>query len=266
MSGTDSSKTGNMASDNPVVVLVDPQLGENIGAAARAMLNCGLVELRIVRPRDGWPNDRAFATSSGALAKMPPPKVFATTAEAVADCHFIAATTARPREQVKPIYTARALAGEVRLRSSEGQRCALLFGAERTGLENDDIALSHAIVTIPLNPGFSSLNLAQAVLLVSYEWSMAGSDTPDRFLQRGGSPPATQHEIEEFIARLNTELDRNHFIRNPDMRPVMLRNIRNVYSRADLTQQEVRTLHGILTALLGKKGPPRHDDDCRNKV
>lgn len=252
------TRTYNNNLSAPVIVLVEPQMGENIGGAARAMLNCGITELRLVRPRDGWPNGKATAMSSGALAVMPEVKIFKTTAEAVADCHFVAATTARIRDQVKKVFTANGIAGELHRASFEGKKTAVLFGAERTGLENDDIALSHAVINIPLNPEFSSLNLAQAVLLVSYEWAMAISETPRETFRIGDSRAATQKEIESFLDRLETELEGNFFFRNPDMQPSMMRNIRNVYSRAELTEQEVRTLHGILAAFQGKKDPPHN--------
>lgn len=237
----------------PVVVLVDPQMGENIGAAARAMLNCGLQDLRLVRPRDGWPNARAQAMSSGALDRMPEVRVYETTADAVADCHFVAATTARPREQVKEVHTPRTIVPVLSERIAAGNRVAILFGAERTGLENDDIALSRAVITVPLNPGFSSLNLAQAVLTVSYEWRMQCVGVCPAELHRGDSLPVPHHLLEEFLCRLEGELDTHHFFRTPEMRPAMVRNIRNMFTRADLTDQEVRTLHGIVTALTGGK-------------
>ncbi len=239
-----------------MIVLVDPQMGENIGAAARAMLNCGLRDLRLVRPRDGWPSEKAVAMSSGALSRMPEPQVFETTAQAVADCHFVVATTARLRDQVKLVHTARSAATEIGERIRSGQKAAILFGAERTGLENDDIALAHAVINIPLNPDFSSLNLAQAVLVVAYEWAMSREDIPQAGLRTGDSRPATQVEIEAFLDRLEKDLEDSYFFRNPDMRPAMMRNIRNVYSRAQLTEQEVRTLHGMLAAFQGRKSPP----------
>ena len=154
----------------PVIVLVNPQMGENIGAAARAMFNCGIDELRIVNPRDGWPNEKAHIMSSGAFDKLPPVKVHATTAEALADCHYPYATTARIRDMIKPVLTAKEAAGDCRAREAAGQKCAYLFGAERAGLDNKDVALSHSIITIPVNPDFSSLNLGQGVLLCAYEW------------------------------------------------------------------------------------------------
>jgi tRNA/rRNA methyltransferase len=249
--------TGYTHSDSDtVIVLVEPQMAENIGASARAMLNCGLKTLRLVAPRDGWPSEKAEAMSSGALSKMPKVKVFQKTAEAVADCHFVAATTARIRNQVKEIYTPAGIAEEIYNRNIAGEKTAIIFGAERTGLHNDDIALANAVINIPLNPEFSSLNLAQAVLLVSYGIHIFTVNTPPKLLREGDSRPATQFETEEFLERLEQELDNNHFFRNPDMRPSMLRNIRNVYTRAGLTVQEVKTLHGMISALQGKKKPP----------
>lgn len=244
---------------DPAIVLVDPQMGENIGAAARAMLNFGLTDLRLVRPRDGWPNEKAVSMSSGALTLMPEPRVFTSLANAVADCHFVIATTARIRDQVKIIHSPKNAATEIRRLSEDGQKTAILFGAERTGLENDDIALAHAVINVPTNPEFSSINLAQAVLLVTYEWFACGDcETPpqDGILRTGESRPATHQEIEGFVKRLEEELERTYFFRNPDMRPAMMRNVRNVYSRARMTEQEVRTLHGILAAFQGKKDPP----------
>lgn len=237
----------------PVAVLVDPQMGENIGAAARAMMNCSLSEMRLVRPRDGWPNPAAEAMSAGALAKMPPVRVFDTTAAALADCHYTLATTARTRDMVKPCFTAREAAGELARRASEGQKTAILFGAERAGLENDDVALAHGIVTIPLNPAFSSLNLGQAVLLLAYEWSQ--SHAPEIAVARAEEDlPAAHDKLVEMFARLEAELEAHNFFRAGGQKPVMIRNLRNMLSRADMTEQEVRTFHGIITALTGKRG------------
>lgn len=259
MSGTDRTqiREGRGGEDAPVVILVDPQLGENIGTAARAMLNCGLERLRLVRPRDGWPNEKALSASSGALERMPPVEIFDSVPEAIADLHHVYATTARPREMVKPVLTPAAAGADIRARQARGEKTGLLFGAERMGLTSDDVALAHAIITAPLNPGFSSLNLAQGVLLVAHGWWSAGDDSPQAQLPTGDSRPATHAELEELLVRLEGELDAHHFFRNPDMRPTMARNIRSLFTRAVPTEQEVRTFHGILTALLGGKGPPR---------
>jgi tRNA/rRNA methyltransferase len=237
----------------PAIILVGPQMGENIGASARAMLNCGVETLRIVNPRDGWPSERAEAMSSGALAKMPPVGVYASTEAAVADCHFVLATTARPRDMVKEVYTARGAAIEARKRQAQGQRIGFLFGAERAGLVNEDVALSHGVITIPLNPGFSSLNLAQAVLLVTYEWMIAGDATPERQLLAQGAEPATHDHMANLFERLEMALDEGRFFRNPDSQPAMIRNLRSALIRANMTEQEVRTFHGVISSLAGKK-------------
>lgn len=232
-------------------------MGENIGTAARAMLNCGLTDLRIVRPRDGWPNEKAVSASAGALENMPPVRVYETPQAALADCHQVYATTARPRELVKPVYTPRGAAADMRTRQTSGQKIGIMFGGERAGLTTDDVALAHGVITIPLHPGFTSLNLAQAVLLVAHAWHEAGDDTPGRVVPTGDSLPAPHEEIEAFLTRLEDDLESGNFFRTPEMKPAMLRNIRALYLRAEPTDQEIRTLHGMLTALLGKKGSVR---------
>lgn len=251
MTGTDRTKPNSaaIAENSPVVVLVDPQMGENIGAAARAMLNCGLDCLRIVNPRDGWPNERADAMAAGALEIMPPVEVFATTAEAIADCHYVVATTARMRGMVKPVLTPRAAGVELARQQKGGKRTAILFGAERSGLTNDDTALAHAVVTIPLNPHFSSLNLGQAVLLLAYEWAQNHDGTPPVQLPTGDTAPATHDQLVALCARLENEMERGGFFRSPDQRPTIIRNLLNMLSRAQMTEQETRTFHGIITAL-----------------
>lgn len=235
----------------PVIVLVNPQMGENIGAAARAMLNCGIDELRIVNPRDGWPNDRAEAMSSGAFDKMPPVQVYDTTAQALADCHYTYATTARPRDMVKPVMTAKEAALDARTRESQGQKIAYLFGAERAGLDNEDVARSHAIITIPVNPEFSSLNLGQGVLLCAYEWFQAGEHPaatvdPDTL-------PAPHDELDNLYGRLETELRSGGFFRTQEMQPTVMRNLKNMLGRTEMTSQEIKTFHGIITVLTGRK-------------
>lgn len=237
----------------PAIVLVDPQMGENIGACARAMLNCGLTELRLVRPRDGWPNERATAMSSGALDKMPSAAVFEKTADALAGFHFVLATTARPRDMVKPVFTARQAAAELRRREARGEKTALLFGAERTGLENDDVALAHGIVTIPVNPDFSSINLAQAVLLAAYEWFQEPAPAPALTGTAEDNAPAPHDKLVELFERLESELEEHNFFRTGGQKPVMVRNLRNMLARAGMTEQEVRTFHGVVSALTGKK-------------
>ena len=234
----------------PAIILVEPQMGENIGAAARAMLNCGLTDLRIVNPRDGWPNERATAMSSGALDKMPPVRVFDTTAQAVADLQYVYATTARPRDMTKPVFTARAAADDIKARA--GQATGYLFGPERAGLSNDDVALAHAIITIPMNPDFSSLNLGQGVLLCAYEWFQAMDDTPGH-IDPAAEAPAPHGEMDELFGRLEGELSEGGFFRTQELRPNVMRNLKNMFLRMNMTSQEVRTFHGIITTLIGRK-------------
>jgi len=239
-------------SQDPVIVLVRPQMGENIGAAARAMLNCGLTAMRLVNPRDGWPSAPAEAMAAGAFDHMPPVPVFAKTAEAIADCHYIYATTARPRDMIKPVFTARTAAEDIRKRQAAGQKTAILFGAERSGLENDEVALAHAIVTIPLNPASTSLNLGQGVLLMAYEWFQLG--VAGERIRTEEELPATHDKLLELFERLENELETHKFFRNDGQKPIMIRNLRNMLSRAQMTEQEVRTFHGIISGLTGKKG------------
>ncbi len=234
------------------IILSNPQMGENIGAAARSMLNFGLTDLRIVNPRDGWPNARAVTLASGALDIIEP-KVFDTLAEAIADLHFTFATTARKRDMVKPEFTPMSAAIEGKARIVQNQNIGIIFGAERTGLLNDEISQCQAIISIPTNPNFSSLNLGQSVLLIAYEW-MKEHETGNR-LDMGDSFPATQSEVHNFIARLENDLDERNFFRSEDLRATMKRNIQNIFTRADISEQELRTLHGVLSALRGNKTP-----------
>ncbi|MGH6928913.1 MAG: RNA methyltransferase [Dongiaceae bacterium] len=249
MAGTDRSKDGSAPTSGPAIILVEPQLGENIGTAARAMLNCGLGELRLVRPRDGWPNPKAVAAASGADEVVRDARLFDSTAAAVADLNRVYGTTARDRGMIKPVVTPRQAAVEMRAAERRGEKVGVLFGPERTGLVNDDIPLADTIVQVPLNPAYSSLNLAQAVLLVGYEWFQVAVDVPSRELVTNETRPATKAELLNFFAHLEKELDDCGFLRHADKRPVMVRNIRNMFQRAELTEQEIRTLHGIVKEL-----------------
>ncbi len=239
----------------PAIILVRPQLPENIGAAARAMLNCGLSDLRLVKPRARWPHAKARAMAAGADRVLDAARLFDDVASAVADLNYVLATTARPRDQVRAVLTPRAAAAELRTREAAG----VLFGPERTGLENDEMALADALVTVPLNRDFASLNLAQAALLIAYEWFQAGDPTPGRRLRLPGkAAPAKKRELDGLFTRLEDELSRCGFLRNSAMRPTMIRNVRNMFLRAELTEQEVRTLHGIVTGLTRRPHAP-HD-------
>jgi tRNA/rRNA methyltransferase len=247
MAGTDKSRESRLG--GPAVILVEPQLGENIGVVARAMLNCGMTDLRLVRPRDGWPNEKARAAASGADRVIDAVRLYDTPAQAIAGFSRIFATTARPRYMIKPVMTPRAAAGELRAETAAGVACGLLFGRERNGLENDDIALADTVIQVPLNPAFSSLSLPQAVLLVAYEWFQAGDATPAEELVMGRTQPADKGAMLYFFERLEAALDVGGFFPVADKRPGMIRNIRNIFQRQRLTEQELRTLHGILTAL-----------------
>ncbi len=245
----------------PAIVLVEPQLGENVGFAARAMANCGLADLRLVRPREPWPNPRARAAASGADAVVDGARVYASTAEAVADLHRLYAATARPRDMVKPVLTPRAAAAELRRETAAGAACGVLFGPERTGFDNDDAARADALIVAPLDPAFSSLNLGQAVLLVAWEWWQAAGETPAEALPLGDSRPANRAELEGFFDHLFAELDAAGFLRVVEKRPIMVRNLRNLFLRARPTEKEVRALRGVVKALArGPRRPARGPD------
>lgn len=248
MAGTDRKRAA-IPAGGPAIVLVEPQLGENVGAAARAMLNCGLVELRLVHPRDGWPNKKAAAAASGADDVIAQARVFDSTADAVADLSYVYAATARDRQMIKPVVTPRQAALEMRERIGQGSSVGVLFGRERIGLTNDEVALADTTLGVPLNPAFASLNLAHAVLVVAYEWFMAADATPPRRLVTNQTRPAEKAELLNFFAHLESELDACGFLRNREKRPSMVRNIRNLFQRAHLTEQEIQTLHGIVTEL-----------------
>ena len=233
--------------EKPAVVLVRPQLGENIGKAARAMLNFGLTEMRLVAPRDGWPNPSAGPAASGADEVLTEARVFATTAEAVADCAHVYATTVRKRGVTKPVLTPEAAATEI---ARQPGKSAILFGAERSGLETDDVALARTIVTVPINPEFSSLNLAQAVILVAYEWSKTRGLVQPTFEDE--LPPARQEELEALIAHFEELLEPKGYFRPPTRADATRRTLRGVLTKPGWNHLEVRTLRGVLSAL-GKR-------------
>jgi tRNA/rRNA methyltransferase len=244
----------------PVVILVEPQLGENIGQAARAMANFGLDRLRLVAPRDGWPNPRANANAIGAVDIVEKAEVFASLDAAIADLHYIGATTARVRELVKPVLTPESAVREIAGRTGAGQRCGILFGRERSGLTNDEVSLAQALVIAPVNPAVASINLAQTVLLMGYEWrKLTAGDRLGRATWFDGPAqegmdaerciPATADEHLHFFSHIEAELTKAGFFKTDEKRPTMIRNIRNMFLRASLTSQEVRTLRGIVVAL-----------------
>ena len=243
--GADIAPIGN----SPVVVLVRPQLADNIGAVARAMANGGLFHLRLVAPRDGWPQEKAWRNASGADRILDAAPVFATVPDAVADLHHVLATCPRPRHIIKPVLTARGAAAELRAICARDLRAGILFGPERAGLDNDDMACADALVRYPLNPAFMSLNLAQAVMVLAYEWWIAADETLPRTLMTNETQVATKGELDNFLSHLVAELDACGFLRNAPKRPGMVRNIRHLFERGEVTQQELRTLHGIVTEL-----------------
>ena len=248
--GADLSPIGN----SPVVVLVRPQMAENIGATARAMANGGLFHLRLVAPRDGWPQEKAWRTASGADRILEAATVHETVEDAVSDLHRVFATCPRPRHIVKPVLTARGAAAEMREICRRDLKVGILFGPERAGLDNDDMAASDALVRFPLNPAFMSLNLGQAVLVMAYEWWMAEDDTPPRTLMTNETRVATKGELDNFIGHLVRELDECGFLANLPKRPGMVRNLRHFYERGEVTEQELRTMHGVVTELAHGRG------------
>ncbi len=245
-----------MKNNSISIILSNPQMGENIGAAARSMQNFGLSDLRLVNPRDGWPNTQAITMSSGALERIGEVKIFDTLSQAIADLHFCFATTARKRDMIKPEFNPENAIKESIKRINNKQNIGIVFGAERTGLLNEEISLCQAIISIPANPEFSSLNLGQAVLLIAYEWGKQKQKNTDDLLSltdMGDSFPAKQGDVKLFLERLEKELEASNFFRSEDLKPTMVKNIQNIFTRSDISDQEIRTLHGVLSALRGNK-------------
>ena len=230
----------------PVLILVRPQMGENIGGAARAMLNFGLDRMRIVEPRDGWPNPKAVAMASGAGRVLDRAGLFVDVATAVADCDFVFATTARGRELVKEVVTPERAMAMARAFAAEGKKVGVLFGPERAGLENDDIVQANAIVTVPVNPEFFSLNLAQAVLLLAYEWGRQGTELPASVLELAGKDLADRAEVQSLGDHYEERLEAAGFFFPATKAPAMKTNLRNMWGRLGLTRAEVQTFHGML--------------------
>ncbi len=244
----------------PCVILCEPQLGENIGTAARAMANFGLVDLRIVNPRDGWPSERARAAASRADHVIDGVRVFASVEDAIADLSFVYATTARSREVPKPVRGPDEAAEAATRLAAQGASVGYLFGRERWGLNNDEVALADEIVTLPVDPDFASLNIAQAVLVCAYEWRVKANRGALPFrLDEVANPPARKEDLVRLFEHLESALDGVTFFRPPEKRPSMVRNLRNILQKAALTDQEVKTLRGVIAAL--ERRPTRPCED-----
>jgi tRNA/rRNA methyltransferase len=254
--------------DTPVLVLVRPQLADNIGMVARAMANFGLEHLRLVAPRDGWPNEKARIAASGANFIIDGAEAYPAFEAALDGLQWVAATTARQRDLAKAVLTPEQAVAEMLRRRADGQRCGILFGPERNGLETDEVANADAIVMAPVNPAFASLNLAQAVLLVAYEWmKQSGGGTLGRVttyeapiapgLHTRGSPPAGRQDLIAFFEHIERELDASGFFTAPDKRPSVVQNLRSMFVRMGATEQEIRTLRGIVKALAHPKARVR---------
>ncbi|MFB2531123.1 RNA methyltransferase [Paracoccus sp. p4-l81] len=240
--------------EQPVFILTRPQMGENIGAAARAMLNFGLDRLRLIAPRDGWPNPAAIANASGAASRvLDPAGVFPDMASAIGDCQMVFATTARPRELTKPVYTPEAAVAEARRLIAGGAKVGFVFGPERAGLENTDLALASAIVSVPVNPAFASLNLGQAVLLMAYEWGRQTIAAEPITLRGDVTELATRIEVDRLADHYEERLDQAGFFFPPGKAAVMRQNLRAFWARMPLTRADVQTLHGALRQLLRQR-------------
>lgn len=248
MAGTDHRKQ--VFSIGPAIVLVEPQLAENIGTVARAMANFGLSELRLVRPRPQLPSAKAEAAASGAVAILNEARLFDTVEQAIADLRLVVATTARERGQAKPVDSPKQTAVRIAERLSAGEAAGILFGRERTGLLNDEVSIADRVLTFPVNPGFASLNLGQAVLLFGYEWWMHTTGGALPFDMPNLSPHASKAEVLALFQHLEGELDETSFFRSPEKRAVMVRNLRNIVQRLEPTRQDLQTLHGIVAALV----------------
>ncbi len=255
MAGTNSLENKMLHEDGPAIILIGAQLGENIGKAARAMYNFGLTDLRLVAPRDGWPNPDAIPAAAGADIVLDKARVYDSTAEAIADLNYVYATTARRRDMIKTVVTPRKCAGLMRGYSDIGQKVGLLFGPEKAGLKNDDVALCDAIVSVPLNPSFASINLAQAVIVMAYEWFQTGADQPDHFTPQLGTTPASSEDLQKLFDHMEDELTEAGYFRHDQRRSTMKRNLRNIFKRSELTHEEVSTLRGVVKALATGGGP-----------
>ncbi len=248
MSGTDSRKE--LVCEGPVIILVEPQLGENIGMVARAMANFGLFELRLVKPRDGWPNERANAAASRADHVIQATRVYETLPQAIADLQYVVATTARQRDMLKDVLNPGEASSLLRQSFNNNTRTGILFGRERWGLHNDEVALADAMVTFPVNPAFASLNIAQAVLLMSYEWMKSGQGELNHSAFRApDSQVAEKTDLQNFFNHIEGALEDAKYYYPEERRERMTNNLRSIFTHAGLKQQELQTLHGVVAAL-----------------
>ena len=252
MVGAGTDRTKPALAGGPVIILVEPQLGENIGMVARAMANFGLTDLRLVRPRHNWMHQKTRAAAAGADYVLDQAQVFTSLPEAIGDLHFTFATTARERGQGKEVLGPQEAAQDMRGRIHAGEKVGILFGRERTGLENDDIALADMILTYPVNPAYASLNLAQAVLLAGFAYVSAG-DMPVPFTRKVKWPPATREMVLSFFTYLEAQLEARGFFRPVHKRTIMSRNLRNMFHRMSMSEQDVRTWRGMVVRLI--EGP-----------
>lgn len=259
MAGTDK-RQARYEGPAPTVVLVNPQLGENIGMAARAMANFGLMDLILVDPREGWDRPKAEAAASGAIETVKSAKIVPVLVAALQPFNYVYATTARPRGMTKDVMTPEQAGADMQTRINRGEKIAILFGRERIGLTNDEVSLADMIITAPVNPAYASLNIAQAVLLVGYEWfkpmatslGMATSELPaivNSGLQMPGTQPATKEQLFGFFDHLENALEAAGFFKSQDKRPGMVRNMRNLFARVQPSEQEIQTLRGIVSSL-----------------
>lgn len=248
MSGTNSERE--LIAEGPAVILVEPQLGENIGMVARAMANFGLAELRLVNPRDGWPSEKARSAASKADHVIDGTKVFETLEEAISDLNFVYATTARERYGFKPVRSPVTAAETLRTRFKTGEKTGILFGRERWGLTNEEVALADEIVTFPVNPAFASLNIAQAVLLMSYEWMKSGmDDLAETVFLPIEQRPSTKEQVIGLFEHLEEALDARNYFHPPAKKPRMIDNLRAVISRRGFTEQEISVFRGVINSL-----------------
>ncbi len=239
--------------NQPSFILIEPQMGENIGAAARAMGNFGLERMRVVNPRDGWPNARAEAMAANAGGILENAQLFGTSSEAMADLTVVYATTARPRDLTKRVLTPEAAASEMRALTSQGEKVGVLFGRERSGLENEDIERAGAIITVPVDPEFPSLNLAQCTLLMGYEWLKVADQTPPETLDPGKDGFAERGDVEHLLNFMQTELEESGFFWPEDKKGSMIVTLRNLYHRLPLTAADLRLIWGATRSLAAKR-------------